>query len=122
VIDSTDSESQQKQNIPLRAFQLVHHLKLKLIKPKTLAHASVVRVQEEHMTVAGLFVVLVSEAASIAAAIVSAVKFGSWWMFAYFLLPLLFKYTAALVSVGREGLMSEEELAKKGDLEQLEFF
>lgn len=122
MIDSTDSESQQKQNIPLRAFQLVHHLKLKLIKPKTLAHASVVRVQEEHMTVAGLFVVLVSEAASIAAAIVSAVKFGSWWMFAYFLLPLLFKYTAALVSVGREGLMSEEELAKKGDLEQLEFF
>lgn len=63
------------------------------------------------MTVAGLFAVLVSEAASIAAAIVSAVKLGSWWMFVYFLLPLLFKYTAMLVSVRREGLMSEGELA-----------
>lgn len=46
VIDVADPESQQKGEIPLRAFQLVHHLKLKLIKPHTPAHASVVRVQE----------------------------------------------------------------------------
>jgi hypothetical protein len=104
VIDSAHLESQQRKNIHLRAFQLVHHLKLKLIKPKTPAHISVVIVREEQMTVAGLFAILVIgaasiAAASIAAAIVSAVKLGSWWMFADFLLPLLFQCTARLVSV-----------------------
>ena len=68
------------------------------------AMSNIVSVSEYRLTWKSFLIMFCSEAVAIVAALIAGIKLGIWWLFIYMLLPLVFKFLAALLSVRREGL------------------